>query len=201
MKKCVDTSLMDWINKPNNYIIGKSKVIMETKPFTNFWGKTYYHHTQSNGSALVLDIKQNFSFSVRVDYDYKNQFDQSGMLLYASSDNWVKIYTEDIDDECISVSCSVCIHGYCDTSSMRMGKAIKYIYFRIDHLDEDFRVLYSLNKRKYKTMRIFHLKNRTGKFKVGIYAASPKDSSFDVVFSEMIISDCEWKAYNKENYE
>ena len=41
MKKCVDTSLMDWINKPNNYIIGKSKVIMETKPFTNFWGKTY----------------------------------------------------------------------------------------------------------------------------------------------------------------
>ena len=35
-----------------------------------------------------------------------------------------------------------------------------------------------------------------GKIKFGIYACSPEDSSFKAVFTDMKLTECQWKAHD-----
>lgn len=45
-------------------------------------------------------------------------------------------------------------------------------------------------------MRICHMWAGAGKIKFGIYACSPEDSSFKAVFTDMKLTECQWKAHD-----
>lgn len=43
---------------------------------------------------------------------------------------------------------------------------------------------------------ICHMWAGAGKIKFGIYACSPEDSSFKAVFTDMKLTECQWKAHD-----
>ena len=45
-------------------------------------------------------------------------------------------------------------------------------------------------------MRICHMYKGEGKIKFGVYACSPENSSFKAVFSDMQLTECQWKAHD-----
>ena len=45
-------------------------------------------------------------------------------------------------------------------------------------------------------MRICHMWAGAGKIKFGIYACSSEDSSFKAVFTDMKLTECQWKAHD-----
>lgn len=195
MMKKVDISKMEWINKPLHTLVSKSKVIMETEPYTNIWSETYYHVTQNNPHALVLPIERDFTFVARVDYKFNKKYDQAGLIIYANDDNWFKTGVE-YTDKCNSyVFTTITYHGFSDLSTRETASDLHYMYFRCSHHNEDFKVEHSYDGKHYKQIRVFHLKNRTGQFKVGVYACSPRDSAFEVTFSELQLGDNEWKEH------
>lgn len=49
---------------------------------------------------------------------------------------------------------------------------------------------------RFKQMRICHMWAGAGKIKFGIYACSPEDSSFKAVFTDMKLTECQWKAHD-----
>lgn len=198
MKQKCNLTQMEWINKPERSLITDSYVVIETKPKTDFWGKTYYNRTYENAPALVMSLSQNFSFGCRIECNYAGSGDQSGILVIADEDNWFKIAAQYHDEEKMYLCVVVNQHGYSDYSSVLIAADIKELHFRIDHLNEEFKVEYSYNGKHFRMMRFFHLKNRTGMFKVGIYAASPLNTSFDAVFTDITIGDCLWDEYKGE---
>lgn len=198
MRKYLDTSLLTWKNKPNNYAIGKHRVIMETMPFTDLWAKTHYQFTHNNAPSLTFSIGQNFTFSCKVKYQFKNKYDQAGLLVYANDENWFKVCVEYIDEQTSLVSTVVTFHGFSDWSSYTIGSAVEDMWFRVSHSEQDFFVENSFDGIVYKQMRMFHMKLRGQKFKVGFFAASPLESSFDAVFSDMIVEDCLFEEYRGE---
>ncbi|MCF0115298.1 MAG: DUF1349 domain-containing protein [Erysipelotrichaceae bacterium] len=195
----VDISKMEWVNKPTNAIVAKNKVIIETDPYTNMWSETYYHVSQNNPHALVLPIEQDFTFKVRVDFKFNTKYDQAGMVIYANDDNWFKVGIEYKNKLISYIFTTITYHGYSDLSTHETSSDLRYMYFRVSKQQEDFKVEGSFDGKHFKQMRVFHLKNRTGKFKVGIYACSPRNSSFDVTFSEMEMSDSVWKEHEWED--
>lgn len=199
MRKELDISLMKWKNKPTNYVVGRSRVIFETMPFTDLWSKTYYEYTHNNAHSLTFKIEQNFTFSCHVHYKYKKQFDQAGLVIYANDDNWFKICVEYVDEKSSLLSTVVTYHGFSDLSSYAIGSAVDSMWYRVSHSNQNILVENSFDGIHYKQMRLFHMKFRGDKFEVGLFAASPNDSSFDVEFKDMIVEDCILKEYKGEN--
>lgn len=198
MKKKVDTSLLSWTNKPTHAIVGKTKVIIESEPFTDLWSQTYFHTTKSNATLLTLPIEQNFTFSAKVEFKFKRQFDQAGIILYANGDNYVKLCIEYMDETASLMSVVVTHHGFSDWSSFSVASGLSSMYFRLSCLDGDVKCENSGDGVHYKQMRIFHLRRREEKYQVGLFLASPLDSCFEAHFSELYIEDCVWKRYKEE---
>ncbi|MCF0109717.1 MAG: DUF1349 domain-containing protein [Erysipelotrichaceae bacterium] len=193
MKRKVDMKEMRWVNPPHHYVVKKNCVIMETDPYTNLWAQTYWKITQQNAHAFVFDIEDEFTFTMRMDFRFNEHYDQAGMIIWANDDNWFKIGMEYVDKEHSYLGTTVTYHGFSDYSSREIASGMSSMYFRLSHRDEDFKVENSFDGVRFRQMRMFHLKNRTGKFSVGIYACSPLDSSFDVTFSEMTLEPCIWE--------
>ena len=85
-----DVSKLTWLNKPEKFEITGRRITITTEPQTDFWQKTYYGFSNDNGHAMTQPVGQDFTFIVKTNFDYKNLYDQCGVVIYMDSDNWFK---------------------------------------------------------------------------------------------------------------
>lgn len=173
-----------WLSKPERYILQEHKVILETEPFTNLGKKK----EGSRAAELVLDSRDSFRFTVKVEFDYQKPFDQCGILLYQKDKKiavcGAKLHNDAVDE----LECVVFHKGRGDRSSRSIGTAIRSLYYRVWYRSGHVRIQYSFNGNVYSDVREFWLPDSVKKLKAGIYACSPGDSSFNCTFSHMDIS-------------
>ena len=74
-----------------------------------------------------------------------------------------------------------------DRSEREIGSGIQWLYYRIWLRGGIVRVQYSFNGKRYSDLREFVIGN--DEVKLGIYACSPRNSSFDCIFSEAILDE------------
>lgn len=197
MLKKLDTTILEWRNKPQTYLVHRDYVIIATMPHTDMWQKTYFNIEKTNAPALLLATKQDLTFKVKVDAQYQKKYDQAGLLIYIDDHNWAKVGIEYHNQAYSLLSTVVTVDGRSDWSSAKLSSGITFMYYRLSHRNGEFRIDNSLNGQNYRQMRIFNLPSMS-KYKIGIYACSPLDSSFEATFSEMYIGKCQWKAYMGE---
>ncbi|MCI5773514.1 MAG: DUF1349 domain-containing protein [Erysipelotrichaceae bacterium] len=195
MLKKIDTSLMKWRHKPLVSLVHRDYVIIATQPYTDMWQKTYFNVEKVNAPALLLPIRQNFSFKVKVESNYQKKHDQAGVLVYVDDLNWAKIAVAYHNESYSFLSTVVTVDGRSDWSSVKLSSDIAFMHYRLSHLDGVFRVENSLNGNDFRQMRVFTMPCHEPKYQIGIYACSPLDSSFEAHFSQMFIGDCQWKPY------
>ena len=91
----VNAKEMKWIREPKQFDISEDKVVIITEPHTDLWQRTYYHFRNDNAPVLQLETDdQFFSFVVKTNFDTKHRYDQSGIVMYLDSDNWLKAASE-----------------------------------------------------------------------------------------------------------
>ena len=91
----VNAKEMKWIRAPKQYEVTEDRVEIITEPHTDLWQRTYYHFRNDNAPVLQLETdEQFFSFVVKTDFDTKVRYDQSGIVMYLDSDNWLKAAME-----------------------------------------------------------------------------------------------------------
>lgn len=195
MKKTFDISKLQWINEPKSYKISAEEISITTEPETDYWQRTYYNFRNDNGHALTMDIKENFTFSVKTEFNSSHLYDQCGVIIYQGSDNWFKASIE-YENESISRLGSVVTNlGYSDWATTDIETSIRYMWYRLSRRGQDFLIENSTDGISFKQMRIFHLHEEIETINLGIYACSPLQSSFEAKFSEFSLSDCIWKPY------
>ena len=200
-----------WLNKPLQYEIDKSSVEITTEPNTDFWQRTYYGFKHDNAPALLFASDENFTFTVNVTFEYKQQFDQCGLILYVDSENWFKSSIEYENTTFSRLGSVVTKRGYSDWATSDISLPTK-IWYQLSRRGPDFLIEYSLDGDSYRQMRIFHLDtlgetteamgkvnppmpaNNTVQF--GIYACSPADSSFSARFTNFRLEPCRWLAHS-----
>ena len=137
-----------------------------------------------------------FSFIVRTDFDTKVRYDQSGIIMYLDSDNWLKAAMEYENEKIQRLGSVVTNNGYSDWASTDVDAAIKSVWFRLSRREDDFCVENSFDGIDFKQMRICHMFNAPKEIRFGIYACSAEDSSFLATFTDMEITECAWKAHD-----
>ena len=193
----IDASSMEWIRKPKSCQVTKDKVEIITEPHTDLWQRTYYHFRNDNAPVLQMKTtEQFFSFVVRTDFDSKVRYDQSGIIMYLDSENWLKAAVEYENDKIQRLGSVVTNNGYSDWASTDVDASIKSMWFRLSRREDDFCVENSLDGINFKQMRICHMFNAPKEISFGIYACSAEESSFLATFTDMEIKECTWKAHD-----
>ena len=193
----VNAKEMKWIRAPKQYEVTEDRVEIITEPHTDLWQRTYYHFRNDNAPVLQLETdEQFFSFVVKTDFDTKVRYDQSGIVMYLDSDNWLKAAMEYENDNIQRLGRVVTNNGYSDWSSVDVDASIKSMWFRFSRREDVFCIENSVDGVNFKQMRICHMFNAKEKISFGIYACSSEDSTFKASFTDMEMTACKWLAHD-----
>lgn len=194
-----DTSKAKWIFPPKVFEVSDDKVVMVTEPGTDFWQRTYYGFQNDNGPALLLATEEaSFSFMVKTVFNSQNQFDQCGIIIYQDSDNWFKASIEYEDGMIQRLGSVVTNHGYSDWATTDISADIQEMTYRLSRRGSDYCIENSYDGQTFKQMRIFHLFEGAGEIHFGVYACSPVKAPFTAEFSQIKVTECQWKAHGEE---
>lgn len=193
----VHATQMEWTRAPKQYEVTEDRVEIITEPFTDLWQRTYYHFRNDNAPALQLRTEEKyFSFGIKTHFDSKARFDQSGIILYLNSDNWLKASVEYENGQIQRLGSVVTNNGYSDWSSVDIDASVKTMWFRLSRRENDFCIENSVDGQNFKQMRICHMFHAEDPISFGIYACSPENSSFRATFTEMELTECKWLAHD-----
>jgi len=193
----INAQNMQWTRAPRDYRITEDRVEMITEPHTDLWQRTYYHFRNDNAPVLQLESEEKyFSFVVKTEFDTKARYDQSGIVLYLDSENWLKAAAEYENDKIQRLGSVVTNHGYSDWASVDVDAGIKSLWFRLSRREDDFCIEESTDGVNFRQMRICHMFEAKGTVKFGVYACSAENSSFKATFSHMELTECKWLAHD-----
>ena len=193
----INTETMKWIRVPKQYTITEDRIEIITEPFTDLWQRTYYHFRNDNAPVLQMTTDDKyFSFVVKTEFDTKVRYDQSGVVMYLDSENWLKASVEYENERIQRLGSVVTNHGYSDWASMDVDASIKSMWFRLSRRENDFCIENSMDGEHFNQMRICHMFNANDTIQFGIYACSAENSSFKATFTNMEITECKWSAHD-----
>lgn len=194
----MDLKKFTWTREPEHYEINQDTIEIVTKPHTDLWQRTYYHFQNDNAPVLQMETEeQYFSFVVKTEFhDSHHRFDQCGIVMYLDSENWLKGSIEYENDEFQHLGSVVTNNGYSDWATTEIDASVKSMWYRFSRREDDYCIECSEDGTAFSQMRICHMHQGKGKIRFGIYACSPEDSSFKAVFSNLQITECQWKAHD-----
>lgn len=194
----IDLTKFEWFREPESYNIKDDVIEVITKPYTDLWQRTYYHFRNDNAPVFQMETEEKyFSFIVKTDFQEScHRFDQCGIVMYLDSENWLKASVEYENKDYQHLGSVVTDQGYSDWATTVIDSSVKSMWYRFSRRDDDYCVECSTDGMEFCQMRICHMQRGKGKIRFGIYACSPEDSSFRAVFSNMQLTECQWKAHD-----
>lgn len=194
----MDLSKFKWTREPEHFSIKDNKIEIVTKPYTDLWQRTYYHFQNDNAPVLQMETEEKyFSFIVKTEFaESHHRFDQCGIVMYLDSENWLKGSIEYENEEYQHLGSVVTNHGYSDWATTVIGASVKSMWYRFSRREDDYCLECSKDGIHFEQMRVCHMHEGGGEIKFGIYACSPENSSFKAIFSQMKITECQWKAHD-----
>ena len=87
-------------------------------------------------------------------------------------------------------------HGYSDWATTEIPADVRSMWDRLSRRGSDFRIDCASDGETWRQMRICHLWEGVGPVSFGVYAASPENSCFKAVFTQMQLTECQWKAHD-----
>jgi regulation of enolase protein 1 (concanavalin A-like superfamily) len=199
-----------WINTPASHELGIRQVTLQTEPNTDFWQRTYYGFQNRNAPAALLTSDQNFTFTTHIDFNYRHQFDQCGLVIYQDAENWFKASIEYETESLSRLGSVVTQNGYSDWATSDITTVTSQ-WYRLSRRGPDFLIEHSTTGESFQQMRIFHLPwlgetsvamgrafppiAATTPVDFGVYACSPGPSSFTARFTRMTLGECQWRAH------
>ena len=194
----VDLTAFQWTREPAAYSIDGQALSITTAPHTDLWQRTYYHFRNDNAPVFQIQTKEPyFSFVVKTDFTQSHQrFDQCGVVMYLDSDNWLKGSVEFENEEFQHLGSVATNNGYSDWATTAIPADVKTMWYRFSRRADDYCIECSTDGVNFSQMRICHMYAGADVIRFGVYACSPEESSFTALFSDMKITECQWKAHD-----
>jgi regulation of enolase protein 1 (concanavalin A-like superfamily) len=171
-----------WLNEPDEMRQDGSSLFVTAKENSDFWRKTSYGFIHNSGHALLNDFPQDSAVELSWVLDYKEQFDQAGLLIWSDEDNWTKAGVEFADGA--PQLGAVVTKSFSDWSvapvSDWMGKVV---HLRASRSDDALTIRAKCDG-DWKLVRLSPLDPKLD-WKVGLHLASPSRAGLTVKFIEI----------------
>jgi len=178
---------LHWHSEPGKWKLQNNRLQITADHKTDFWQRTHYGFQADNGHFLYAEIKEDFVLESRMHCDFKNQYDQAGIMVRVSDQCWVKSSVENEIGEPNKLGAVVTNHGYSDWATQDVPDDFTSYSLRITRTGSDYKIEYYNDKNAgWSQMRLFHLFD-DAVVQAGIYCCSPKVGGFSAFFEKLII--------------
>jgi regulation of enolase protein 1 (concanavalin A-like superfamily) len=88
-----------WLNEPAVWRLDSDVLTVTTDRSTDFWRETHYGFTRDTGHVFGLETKGDFTAEMRIRAQYRELYDQAGLMVRLSDDAWIKAGIECSDGQ------------------------------------------------------------------------------------------------------
>lgn len=172
---------MQWFNEPEKWNIENNSLLMFVTPQTDYWRISHYGFTVDDAPFYYGEYGGEFAASVKITGQYKERFDQAGLMIRLDNENYIKAGIEFVDGKYnLSV---VVTHHTSDWSVITLDRPIDFIYIKAVRRFDAIEVFYSFDGKEWVMMRNAWMQDNHP-VKVGVMGASPDGQGFEVKFED-----------------
>lgn len=171
---------MEWFNEPATWSYENDRLQVKTSPQTDFWRITHYGFIRDNGHFYFEMIDTDFDLEVTIRGQYRDLYDQAGLMVRADERHWLKTGIEYVDG--VQNLSAVVTHTYSDWSMTPLPSPPAALGLRIERRREALHLFYrDQPEAPYVPFRLTYLPLGQP-LQVGLMCASPQGNGYEVVF-------------------
>lgn len=175
---------MNWFNEPASWNISDGRLTMDVTPRSDYWRISHYGFTVDDAPFYYAEYGGEFEAKVKITGDYKERFDQAGMMIRIDHENYIKTGIEFVDGK-YNLS-TVVTHHTSDWSVIALDRPVEHIWIKAVRRLDAVEIFYSFDDRTYTLMRNAWLEaNRP--VRIGMFAACPDGDGFKATFSDFMV--------------
>ncbi|AQX84573.1 DUF1349 domain-containing protein [Elizabethkingia sp. HX WHF] len=175
---------LQWFNEPEKWEIKNNSLQMFVTPQSDYWRISHYGFTVDDAPFCYGVYGGEFEVKVKITGDYKERFDQAGLMLRIDKENYIKTGIEFVDGK-YNIS-SVVTHKTSDWSMISLDKSLPYIWIKAVRKLDAVEIYYSFDDTNYQLMRNAYLQDNTPVM-VGLMGASPDGKGFLAKFENFSV--------------
>lgn len=175
---------LQWFNEPEKWEIKNNSLQMFVTPQSDYWRISHYGFTVDDAPFCYGVYGGEFEVKVKITGDYKERFDQAGLMLRIDNENYIKTGIEFVDGK-YNIS-SVVTHKTSDWSMISLDKSLSYIWIKAVRRLDAVEIYYSFDDKNYQLMRNAYLQDNTPVM-VGLMGASPDGKGFLAKFENFSV--------------
>jgi uncharacterized protein len=173
---------MEWYNEPPLWNVKQDTIHITSGAKTDFWRQTHYGFIRDNGHFFYQPIKGDFIIKVKVTGEYKDLYDQAGIMVRLDECNWLKCGIEFVEG--VQQVSAVVTRDYSDWSVVPMPDNPASLWVSVTRRGTAVEVQYSLDGKHYSLLRLAYLTS-VKTLNVGVMCASPEGNGFSMMFEEL----------------
>jgi regulation of enolase protein 1 (concanavalin A-like superfamily) len=175
---------MQWRNEPKQWKASEGAIEAIADGDTDFWHTTGYGYVRDSGHLYGELAPGDVTVSARVEGDYRDQYDQAGVMAWVDREHWLKAGLELFDGQ-LRLSTVVTI-GHSSWAFATLPKGTSVTWLRMLRKSEAVEVHYSLDGQQYELASLVYLPS--GRMAhVGVMCAAPTGKGFSVTFRDLAI--------------
>jgi regulation of enolase protein 1 (concanavalin A-like superfamily) len=171
---------MIWHNEPSIWKREEASLIVTSEPQTDFWCKTHSGEISDSGHFYYQKVTGDFSSEVKVSGDFKELYDQAGLMVRQDAFHWLKCGVEYVNS--IRYVSAVLTREWSDWSILPLPDT-DTTWFRVNRIGHNLEAHYSTDGINFTMYRQTYL-TEAPTLEVGIMIASPKGSGFIAIFED-----------------
>ena len=175
---------MQWFNEPENWSIENETLTMDVTPQSDYWRISHYGFTVDDAPFLYTTRGGEFEVKVKISGEYKERFDQAGLMIRIDKENYIKTGIEFVDGK-YNLS-TVVTHTTSDWSVIELDEPVEFVWIKAVRRLDAVEIFYSFDDKHYTMMRNCWLQDNTPVM-VGMMAACPDGKGFKATFSDFKI--------------
>jgi regulation of enolase protein 1 (concanavalin A-like superfamily) len=172
---------MHWLNRPAVWSDTNGRVTLTAQGKTDFWRVTRYGYITDNGHFYYREREGDFVATVKVKGDYKDLYDQAGLMIRIDDKNWIKTGIEFVNGR-QNIS-TVFTRNFSDWSVVPKTSAVEFVWFQLVRKADYVEIKYSTDGKNYETVREGYFPPQV-KCRIGVMAAAPEGKGFQATFEE-----------------
>lgn len=170
---------MQWFNEPEKWTVENQALSMFITPKSDYWRISHYGFTVDDAPFYYALYGGEFEVKVKITGDYKNRFDQAGLMLRIDEQNYIKAGIEFVDG--VYNLSTVVTHKTSDWSVIALEKPVPFIWIKAVRRLDAVEVFYFFDDKTYTMMRNAWMQDNTPMM-VGVMGACPDGDGFNVKF-------------------
>jgi regulation of enolase protein 1 (concanavalin A-like superfamily) len=177
---------MEWLNEPPAWQEQDGALNVTTGARTDFWRETHYGFVHDDGHLRFARVSGDFTAEVTVSGDYRELYDQAGLMLRLDERHWLKAGVEHVEGR--SLLSVVVTREFSDWSTVPAFAAPDPVRLRLSRHGTALRVEWApLEAARFAMLRLAYLP--AGAALVGPMCCSPERAGFTARFSDFRLGD------------